>query len=127
MCSTQTKYVIMKKINFYQRQDNGLLFTYAELDEIKDLTKNFMEQKCDWGGYTIEHAVGTTIPNTELHSDTIHIIKIGMFAEDYPPLCDLVNKYINTDVKIIIIGGNLEQNIFSIRGEIEDIMFDKIL
>jgi hypothetical protein len=116
----------MKKINFYQRQDNGLLFTYAELDEIKALTKNFTEQKCDWGEYTIEHVVGTTIPDTDLCSDTIHIIKIGMFADDYQPLCDIVNKYINTDVKIIIIGGNLEQNVFSIRGEVEDIMFDKI-
>ena len=128
MCITQTKYVTMKKINFYQRQDNGLLFTYTELDELKELTKNFMEQICDWNGYTIEHIVGITIPkiDSELSSDTIHIIKIGMFAEDYQPLCDLVNKYINTDVKIIIIGGNLEQNIFSIRGETEDIMFDKI-
>lgn len=126
MCYTQTNYVTMNKIYLYQRGDDGLLFTYDQLDELKKITRNYSEDNYFFEGIEFQHILSEDVTDRILETDGIHIVRTNEFAELFNNTNKMLRKYVNTDVQIIVIGGNLEQHIFSTNGDEEEEMFNLI-
>jgi hypothetical protein len=115
----------MNKIYLYQYHDDGMMFSFPQLDEIKKITNNFSDAKFFLDGVEYERIMGDPT-DRELETDGWHVFRTKEFSNQFEDMEKVIRKYVNTDVNIILIGGNLEQNIFSNRGETEQEIFDLI-
>jgi hypothetical protein len=104
----------MKKIYVYIPIENGLLHSFDELDSL-NITNDNRKFNYQYGGYDVivRNENYWWDQSIELETDGVHIIKSMVFDNDKHIIHNLIKKVeYNDELKIIIIGGNLEHFIF---------------